>query len=65
MKSIKYVCKYVNKGTDQATFALENRKDEVTIYENGRYISSSESVWRIFGFQIYEHFPPVIQLAVR
>lgn len=64
VNSIKYVCKYVNKGTDQATFALENKNDEVTTYENGRYISSSEAVWRIFGFPIHEHFPPVIHLAV-
>lgn len=35
----------------------------MTIYENGRYISSYEAVWRIFGFPIHEHFPPVIHLA--
>lgn len=64
VNSIEYVCKYVNKGTDQDTFALENKNDEVTTYENGRYISSSEAVWWIFCFPIHEHFPPVIHLAV-
>lgn len=64
VKSIKYICKYVNKGSDQAAFALENKKDQVTLYESGRYLSSSEAVWRIFGFSIHERFPPVIHLAV-
>lgn len=64
VKSIKYVCKYINKGSDQATFALENKKDEVKIYESGRYISSTEAVWRILGFLIHERFPTVVHLAV-
>ena len=54
----------MNKGSDQATFALENERDEVKLYESGRYISSSEAVWRILGFPIHERFPTVIHLAV-
>ncbi|GFR28798.1 ATP-dependent DNA helicase [Trichonephila clavata] len=46
VKSIKYICKYVNKGTGQAIFSVEDL-DEVTRYESSRYISSSEAVWRI------------------
>ncbi|GFQ97538.1 ATP-dependent DNA helicase [Trichonephila clavata] len=63
VKSIKYICKYVNKGTDQATFGVEDL-DEVTRYESGRYISSSEAVWRILCFPIHERFPPVMHLSV-
>lgn len=63
VKSIKYICKYVNKGSDQAAFTIEDL-DEVTRYEVGRYISSSEAAWRIFCFPIHERFPPVIHLAV-
>lgn len=65
VKSIKNVCKYVNKGSDQATFTLENGKDgkdEVTTYASGRYISSAKTVWRILEFPILERF--VVQLAV-
>ncbi|XP_071574697.1 uncharacterized protein [Temnothorax nylanderi] len=53
VKSIKYICKYVNKGSDQATFALESERDEVKLYESGRYISSSEAIWRILAFPIH------------
>ncbi|XP_071578043.1 uncharacterized protein [Temnothorax nylanderi] len=64
VKSIKYICKYVNKGSDQAVFALESEKNEVKMYENGRYISSSEAVWRILAFPIHERYPSVFHLNV-
>ncbi|XP_039602247.1 uncharacterized protein LOC120524463 [Polypterus senegalus] len=65
VKSIKYICKYVNKGTDQATFAIVNKEnDELYQYQSGRYISSSEAVWRILSFPIHERYPPVTHLAV-
>ena len=47
VKSIKYICKYVNKGSDMAVFGLvnENRSiDEIETYQLGRYISSNEAV---------------------
>ncbi|XP_066434063.1 uncharacterized protein [Eleutherodactylus coqui] len=37
VKSIKYICKYVDKGSEQATFAMENECDEINIYQTGRY----------------------------
>ncbi|GFQ95525.1 ATP-dependent DNA helicase [Trichonephila clavata] len=41
-----------------------NNNDEITLYQIGRYISSNEAVWRIFGFQIHERDPAIIHLAV-
>lgn len=41
-----------------------NQNDEITNYQIGRYISSNEAVWRIFGFPIHERDPAVIHLAV-
>lgn len=66
VKSIKYVCKYVNKGSDAAMFALQQKNvpDEVTNYQQGRYLSSNEACWRIFSFPIHERYPAVQQLAV-
>jgi len=67
VKSIKYICKYVNKGSDQAVFGLEKDRaaiDEIKHYQLGRYISSNEAVWRILDFPIHERHPTVIHLAV-
>lgn len=63
-KSIKYICKYVNKGSDMAIFAVTNANDEVSQYQMGRYVSSNEAIWRIFSFAIHERHPTVVHLAV-
>lgn len=57
VKAIKYICKYIFKGNDMAT--LTYKYDEITRYLNGRYISSSEAMWRILKFDIHERYPAV------
>ena len=65
IKSIKYVLKYVHKGCDQVMFALRSSQvDEISDYQNARYVSSNEAAWRILEFLIHERDPPVQQLAV-
>ncbi|GFR17000.1 uncharacterized protein LOC104236095 [Trichonephila clavata] len=67
VKAIKYICKYVNKGSDVAVFGVENTtasNEEVTQYQLGCYISSNEAVWRILSFSIHERYPTVVHLAV-
>lgn len=64
VKSIKHICKYVNKGNDQAAFELEKEWDEVSKYEAGRYISSSKAIWRILYVLIHKRFLPVMHLSV-
>lgn len=67
VKAIKYICKYINKGSDQAVFEVHGNEqihDEVKIFQVGRYISSNEAVWRILGFPIHERSPKVEHLAV-
>ena len=66
VKSIKYVLKYINKGSDYAAFGVEDgdRFDEVQHYQMGRYISSNEAVWRILDFPVHERYPSVMHLNV-
>ena len=42
----------------------KNLNDEVEVYKLGRYISSSEAIWRIYDFNIHEHYPAVEPLSV-
>ena len=67
VKAIKYICKYVNKGSDMAVFGLQPEIkdfDKIVQYQAGRYISSNEAVWRILSFPIHERSPAVVHLAV-
>ncbi|XP_026475940.1 uncharacterized protein LOC113381189 [Ctenocephalides felis] len=65
-KSIKYLCKYVTKGTDMTVFGIasENANDEISSFQIGRYVSSNEALWRLLSFQIHERYPTVMHLAV-
>jgi len=64
VKAIKYICKYINKGSDRATFSVDRENDEVRNYLNGRYICTSEAFWRIYNFEIHDRDPIVKHLAV-
>lgn len=67
VKSIKYVCKYVYKGCDMAVIGTSKKNsthDEVTQFQLGRYMSSNEAAWRIFGFNIHNRYPTVVHLDV-
>ena len=63
VKAIKYIYKYIYKGSDCTTLRLIDG-DEVNKYLQGRYIGPFEAIQRLFKFPIYKEFPPVIQLAV-
>jgi hypothetical protein len=89
IKSIKYILKYINKGSDQAVFEVRRTNaaatappsaweatadpppappartvNEIDDFQLGRYIGSSEAVWRILGFTVHARFPTVVHLSV-
>lgn len=66
VKSIKYICKYIHKGSDMAMFELDskNNHDEIKLYQLGRYISTNEAFWRIFCFPIHDRNPSVLRLDI-
>lgn len=70
--SIKYLFKYVNKGPDRATLQIARDADgegadkvidEIKQYYDCRYVSPCEAAWRIFAFDIHQHWPPVQKLT--
>jgi len=73
--AIKYLYMYIYKGHDRATIfltqinntqALANTEpiDEIKMYLDTRYVSASESIWRIFHYRLHNHTPSVQRLAV-
>ncbi|GFT78626.1 ATP-dependent DNA helicase [Trichonephila clavipes] len=71
VKAIKYICKYINKGSDQAIFNIRQQdnvnidpRDEMQTFRACRYVGSNEAAWRILGLPLHERHPTVIHLAV-
>src|SRR5581483_1206453 len=51
---------------DRATVTLSQTEliDEIKMYIDARYVSSSEAIWRIFHYKLHNHTPNVQRLAV-
>ncbi|POS87739.1 hypothetical protein EPUL_000782 [Erysiphe pulchra] len=58
--AIKYMAKYVYKGSDRATLEVQNQYDEIVMTVQGRYISQVQAVWRLLGYATHEEKPAVI-----
>ncbi|KAG2217961.1 hypothetical protein INT45_001395, partial [Circinella minor] len=72
--AIKYLCKYITKGSDKAqleTTTINNSTtgdvaeqneviDEVVQYQNARYIGPCEAVWRTLQFRVHMHYPMLL-----
>ncbi|GFX27424.1 uncharacterized protein TNCV_35211 [Trichonephila clavipes] len=71
VQAIKYICKYINKDSDQAIFNIRQQenvnigpRDEVQTFRAGRYVSSNEAAWRILSLPLHERHPTVIHRPV-
>ncbi|XP_076884567.1 uncharacterized protein LOC143533781 [Bidens hawaiensis] len=69
---IKYLFKYISKGSDRVRYMITKSPNEPTIpneapshideiqnFVDGRFICPHEASWRIFNFPIHEKNPPV------
>ena len=68
IENVKYLHKYLVKMPDRAEVAMQLAEgqdiDETKVFMDGRYISTSEAVWRALRFQVHYQNPPVKRLAV-
>ena len=64
VKAIKYIFKYVYKGHDRTTMEFGTCVDEIKQYLDSRYVSSCEAAWRLYFFEMHDHQPSVLRLAV-
>ncbi|XP_049300534.1 uncharacterized protein LOC125774300 [Anopheles funestus] len=63
--SVKYLYKYVYKGHDRvAVSSAAQSLDEIQQYLDARYISASQAMWSIFGFEIQAKTVTVVQLPI-
>lgn len=63
IRSVKYLFKYLHKGHDRGTIEF-TVNDEIQKFVTGRYVSATEGIWRIFGFDITDRSPAVTRLSV-
>jgi hypothetical protein len=68
IENVKYLHKYLVKMPDRAEVVVQMAEgedfDETKVYLDGRYISTSEAVWRALRFHVHYQSPPVMRLAV-
>ncbi|KAL6579387.1 hypothetical protein OROMI_009603 [Orobanche minor] len=69
IKLIKYLYKYVCKGTNRIAFNVVqaseiSSRDEITDFQSARWLCAPEAMWRIYAFVLSEIYPPVLQLHV-
>ena len=64
IRAIKYIYKYIYKGSDRSTMEFQTNVDEIKRYVSGRYIGSAEAVWRLFEFAVHGETPSVKHLPI-
>nr|XP_016442786.1 PREDICTED: uncharacterized protein LOC107768197 [Nicotiana tabacum] len=69
VKGIKYLYKYIYKGHDGCAVYIESDDgekivDEIRNFQDARWVSLPEALWRIYEFNLSEMQPPVIKLQL-
>lgn len=64
IQAIKYVFKYIYKGSDRATVEIDNPIDEIKTYAKGRYIGPQQVWFELFCYRTHGAKPPVYRLPL-
>ena len=65
IQAIKYIYKYIYKGSDQATAQVDHSNyNEIKQYLQESYIVPTFAVWLFFEFETHEKSPPLIHFAL-
>ncbi|XP_049350419.1 uncharacterized protein LOC125815062 [Solanum verrucosum] len=69
VKAIKYLYKYIYKGHDKCAVYIESDEgekfiDEIRSFQDARWVSPPEAMWRIYEFTLSEMQPAVINLQL-
>ena len=60
---VKYLYKYISKGPDRTIVKMSQDVNEITQFLDCRYLSASESIWKLYGFNIHGKSHTVIKLS--
>ncbi|PWZ25377.1 ATP-dependent DNA helicase PIF1 [Zea mays] len=70
IKAVKYLFKYIYKGHDRVCVVMRDASktdddvDEIKQYRDARWVTPPEALWRIYGFELSQNSPPVMQLQL-
>jgi hypothetical protein len=71
IKAVKYLYKYIYKGSDGASYSIGKSDngdkvviDEIKRFRYSRCVTPLEAVYQLYGFSLYQMYPPVLQLTV-
>jgi hypothetical protein len=64
IQAVKYIYKYVYKGSDCITLVVSAIDNKITYYIQGQYIGLTEAYWQLIEFLIYQEYSPIQQLAI-
>ena len=64
IRAVKYIHKYIYKGTDRITVVARRTEDEIGEHLERRYIGPTEAAWHLFEFPVHDEWPPVVRLTL-
>ncbi|PWZ05548.1 ATP-dependent DNA helicase PIF1 [Zea mays] len=70
IKAVKYLFKYIYKGHDRVSIVMRDASkadddvEEIKQYRDARWVTPPEALWRIYGFELSQISPPVMQLQL-